>query len=84
MMIDFIEKELPLVLKSTMATAIQALNYLDKSVQFLGPETVLKRGFSITLKNGKIVTNQAQLVVGDEIETVFHQSKAKSVVVDKA
>ena len=41
---------------------------LDKQLNLIDPATILNRGYSITLKNGKSVVNQ-QVEIGDLLET---------------
>lgn len=44
------------------------------------PDYILEKGYSITLKNGKSIKSSDNLKSGDEIETIFHKGKTKSVV----
>ena len=44
------------------------------------PERLLRRGYSITLKDGKSIKDASQLKAGDEIETRFAKGVAKAVV----
>ncbi|MCD6355634.1 MAG: exodeoxyribonuclease VII large subunit [Prolixibacteraceae bacterium] len=55
----------------------------ENAVRLLNPENILKRGYSLTLKNGKIVKSSAQLNVNDEIETRFSKGKVKSKITKK-
>ncbi len=80
MMLSFIEDELPNSLKNSLKSESEKVNVLEKLALFLGPEMTLKRGFSITLKNGKPVNRSQQLNQGDEIETIFQEGKTISVV----
>ena len=45
------------------------LELLEQRVQAASPDVLLKRGYSLTLKDGKAVTDVAQLQAGDEVET---------------
>ena len=45
------------------------LQHIQKSLQLLSPENVLKRGYSITYVNGKILKKAGELHVGDELHT---------------
>lgn len=56
------------------------LEWLLKTRDLVDPQSVLKRGFSITLKNGKVVKNASELDNGDELETVLSKGKIKSIV----
>ena len=53
---------------------------LDGKLRLLSPDNVLRRGYSITLKDGKAVTNAADLRPGDRIVTKLHEGEAVSVV----
>jgi exodeoxyribonuclease VII large subunit len=60
--------------------AQKELAAIERQVSLLHPENVLKRGYSITLMNGKTLTSKASLKPGDEIETILHKGKVKSKV----
>ncbi|PKP19141.1 MAG: exodeoxyribonuclease VII large subunit [Bacteroidetes bacterium HGW-Bacteroidetes-21] len=63
-------------------SAIQKTVYLQKIVELTDPGLILKRGFSMTLLNGKMVKDVRHLVAGDKIQTrVFNgtiESEVKS------
>ena len=52
----------------------------ENTVRLLNPENVLKRGFTLTLKDGKIVKSVKQLHPGEELETRFSDGKVKSKI----
>jgi exodeoxyribonuclease VII large subunit len=54
------------------------INGLENSVRLLDPRNVLKRGFSITLVNGKAVTDEDQVNTGEEIKTILYNGTIKS------
>lgn len=56
------------------------LEKLEMAFQALDMRSVLHRGYSITLKDGKIVKDGEKLADGDEIETVFEKGRVKSRV----
>jgi exodeoxyribonuclease VII large subunit len=56
------------------------LELLQKEVEHASPERLLKRGYSITLKGNKAVTDASQLREGDVLETRFAQGSVRSVV----
>ncbi|MFT6360704.1 MAG: exodeoxyribonuclease VII large subunit [Saprospiraceae bacterium] len=82
-MLDFIEIELPRTVKYRFEKEESKLENLKKLVSFLSPEATLKRGFSLTTKDGEIVKNKAKLKQGDVIETHFVDGKVKSEVLKK-
>ncbi|NLX66958.1 MAG: exodeoxyribonuclease VII large subunit, partial [Bacteroidales bacterium] len=49
-------------------------------IQMVSPVNILKRGYTLTLKNGKIVTSLRDLSVDDVVETRFRDGFATSVV----
>lgn len=53
----------------------------ENSVRLLNPENILKRGYSLTLKDGEIVKSAEQLKINDEIETRFADGKVKSKII---
>lgn len=56
------------------------LELLEQKIESLDPKRLLSRGYSMTLLNGRLITDASQLSVGDEVETVFEKSKIKSIV----
>ena len=56
------------------------LEMLNQRAASLDPKILLKRGYSITLKDGKVVHDKEMLTPGDEIETIFEKGTIKSIV----
>ena len=56
------------------------LDLLSQRLIGLDPNRLLKRGYSITLKNGRTVRDVSQLKEGDELETRFENGTVRSVV----
>ena len=56
------------------------LEMLNQRAASLDPKILLKRGYSITLKDGKAVHDKEMLTPGDEIETIFEKGTIKSIV----
>lgn len=81
MMLGYIQNECPILIKNKLMLSNAKLELLNNSVKFLDPITVLKRGFSITLKNGNPLLGSEQLQEGDQLETIFYKGKTQSVVV---
>ncbi|MCQ2195424.1 MAG: exodeoxyribonuclease VII large subunit [Paludibacteraceae bacterium] len=67
-------------LSSTIAEERGKLQAKEVSVKLLSPEYILKRGYSITLKNGKAVKNASSLKPGEQITTLFAKGKIDSIV----
>ena len=66
--------------KQMLAAAATHIDHFEEKMQLLDPGNILRRGFSITLLNGKPVTNAVQLSEGAVIETKLFQGSVKSVV----
>ena len=57
-----------------------SLDILESKVKMLDPQNILRRGYSITLHQGKIVKSYKTLKDGNEIETILSDGHVKSVV----
>lgn len=57
-----------------------ALKAAEKNLENLRPESVLKRGYSITRVEGKAITNSADVHPGDLICTTLHRGEVISIV----
>ena len=58
----------------------QRLALLEQSVTLSSPERILKRGFSLTVKNGKAVRNADELQPGDRITTFYGEGCSESQI----
>jgi exodeoxyribonuclease VII large subunit len=56
------------------------LKSLEKNKKLVDPIAILRRGFSITLLNGKAVKGADELSGGQQLETILSKGKVKSVV----
>lgn len=65
--------------KQYLLTQFQNLSLMESRVEYLNPETVLKRGFTITTKGGKQITTE-NVKEGDIIETITLSSILESKV----
>lgn len=54
--------------------------YMEKNIAILDPANVLKRGYSITLREGKLVSSIEDLHQGDRLTTVLASGSVTSVV----
>ncbi|MCU0449749.1 MAG: exodeoxyribonuclease VII large subunit [Bernardetiaceae bacterium] len=74
------QARLPLVVKHQLAQAGQQLAFLTRSLAQLDPSNILKRGYSITLRQGQVVGPQNPAQPGDELVTLTHQAAITSQV----
>jgi exodeoxyribonuclease VII large subunit len=63
-----------------LQNAKQSLTNTEEKIALLHPDNILKRGFSITTKDGKAVMKTSQLKAGDIIRTRFYEGETESVV----
>lgn len=56
------------------------LDTLEKHMKLVSPENILKKGYTLTLKDGKIVKQATLLQKGDEITTRFADGEKESIV----
>jgi len=73
-------QRLPLATKNSLTLAKNDLTQLAKITELLAPETALKRGFSITTANGKVVTKKSQVKKGTILITQLLNDQIKSIV----
>lgn len=59
---------------------LSSLDTAEKHLRLISPDNVLKRGYTLTIKDDKVLKNYAELKVGDEITTVFENGKIDSIV----
>lgn len=74
------EKRISSSVKINMLSNNMLLSSLSDKLRLLEPENILKRGYSITTKNGKIVSNSNELMVNDIVETQIFKGSFKSKV----
>jgi len=70
--------------KKEQQQATQKINYLEERLRLLNPKNILKRGFSITLHQGKAVKNPAELNKGDRITSLLADGSIKSIISETA
>ena len=78
--ISNIESRIPLVLERRLTSERHKLELFDEKLHALDPALLLKRGYSITLKDGKAVRDAQTLQKGDEIETRLANGTIHSTV----
>ena len=62
-----------------LSKELMLVNGLENSVRLLDPRNVLKRGFSITLVNGRAVTDENEVNAGEELTTLLYNGTLKSI-----
>lgn len=74
------EQQLPRLVNRYLQSKQEELTHLTKNIELLSPEQVLRRGFTITKKEGKTIQSQQALKKGDRITTLFWDGERVSRV----
>lgn len=75
-----VEQRLAHVLSTQLTQETHRLNMLEQHCASLNPERMLRLGYSMTLKEGKLIKSCSELESGDEIVTQLAQGEIRSVV----
>lgn len=75
-----LENRLPILLDRRLMTEKHRLQLIEEKAKSLDPTLLLSRGYSMTMKDGKIVRDPQVLYQGDEIETRLEKGTIKSIV----
>ena len=76
-MIDYLAESIPKGFQKVHKDAEQLLNLLEARQQILSPESTLKRGYSLTYQNGKIIRSVKEVEKG-ELITLLQDGKVIS------
>lgn len=75
-----VSERLQFVVPAVLSRQKQRLESCERGIRLAQPERVLKLGFSLTLKDGKAVTDASQLSSGDRIVTLLSNGEVTSRV----
>lgn len=56
----------------------EKLQLFDKSVSLNDPQNIIKKGYTLTTKNGRVIKNAKDVSKGDILETIFHDGRIHS------
>lgn len=76
----FASQRLAMAARQCVANERQRVTGLEKQVELLSPDRVLRRGYSLTLRDGYVVTSASSLRAGDSLVTRFADGERTSVV----
>ena len=79
--IDTIEQRLPFVLERRLISEGHRIEVLEEKAKSLDPALLLRRGYSITLHEGKVIRDPHSLRKGDNIETRLEKGTIKSTII---
>ena len=78
--ISTLEGRMPILLDRRLMTEKHRLQLLEEKAKSHDPALLLSRGYSMTMKDGKIIRDPQTLNPGDEIETRLEKGTIKSIV----
>lgn len=76
----FASQRVAMAARQCVANGRQRVTGLEKQVELLSPDRVLRRGYSLTLRDGHVVTYASSLRAGDSLVTRFADGERTSVV----
>ena len=76
-----VEERIPMLLERRLTTERHLLQLAEEKARSLDPVLLLKRGYSITTKDGKAIRNPQELGRGDLIETRLSEGIIKSTII---
>ena len=79
--ISAFEDRIPILLDRRLMTEKHRLQLIEEKAKSLDPALLLRRGYSITLKDGHALRDTAALHPGDEIETRLANGTVRSTVI---
>lgn len=77
---SMLEGRLPMILDKRLLTENHRLELIAEKLKALDPKLLLRRGYSITMKDGHALRNPQGLQKGDEIMTIMEKGTIKSII----
>ena len=77
---SMLEGRLPMILDKRLLTENHRLELIAEKLKALDPKLLLRRGYSITMKDGHALRNPQELRQGDEIVTIMEKGTIKSII----
>lgn len=78
--LDTLQMQLQNRSANRLAEGARFIQLTEQFIKMASPNYVLKRGYSLALKDGKIIKHAADLTIGDELITRFADGDVKSKV----
>ena len=78
--LDSMQEKITMLIERRLETEQHRIQLVSEKVKSLDPTLLLRRGYSITLHNGKVVKDVSVLNAGDELETRLAHGNVRSKV----
>jgi exodeoxyribonuclease VII large subunit len=75
-----VEKEIKRSTQKFLIQTNEQLNYMEQLIQLSDPQSILKKGFSISRINGKAISNSRDIQPNEILETQLYQGIIKSKI----
>lgn len=60
-----------------------SISEMEQYIKMVSPENILKRGYTLTIKDGKIIKSKDDVSINDTVETMFYDGKVESIISKK-
>ena len=75
-----LEEKLKMLVDKHLKEKNHILQLKKEKLSGVNPKEVLKRGYTITVKNGKVIKDKNEVQSGEVLETHFYNGKIESIV----
>lgn len=82
MRLEIIRERLKSTVPLLVDRAKRELENTEKVIELVSPENILKKGYSLTVVNGRVVKSATELKRGDRMQTLLADGSAESIVTD--
>lgn len=82
MKLEFLQENLRTAVPQQMERAQREIQNLEKIVELVSPEAILRKGYSLTLVNGRTIKQVHELRRGDRVTTLFSDGSAESIITE--
>lgn len=79
-----IELQIAQAVRRRIENEQKKLHLAEQIIRLSSPETILRKGYSITLKEGKAVRSAEELTVGDALTTLLADGEITSIISEKS
>ncbi len=76
------ESVLKILPKQTLIKEESNLKLIEKTINLIHPYNVLKRGYALVMKDGKVLTESKNLSNGDEVEIKLRDGITKTKIIE--
>ena len=80
MALESIKEKLTAYTVRHLRPELEKIENTEKQVNLVSPENLLRKGYTFTIKEGKIVRRSSDLKKGEVISTIFSDGKIDSTI----